>query len=123
MILAAIVVFLSTQSPAAAASANDLLPSCEYLIRNMGAAQDDRVRVNADGMPCWNYFLAIQDLSILAETDIKHPMLGFCPPAKSRLTQIIRVFVEYAEHNPAILHDSAAFVAVGALRNAFPCPP
>jgi hypothetical protein len=122
IIFVAASVFLSTGAPALAASANDLLPSCEALIRNLGAEQDGRVHLAADGVPCWHYFLAIQDLSKLAEPDIQHPILGICAPPTSRLTQIIRIFVQYAERNPAMLHEPAASVGLIALRGAFPCP-
>jgi len=115
-----IVCLIATISPSLADSADEMLPSCETLIRQIQES-GDQVLVSNKGRPCWDYFSAVQDLITIADADGRAPLLGICAPPSSRLTQIIRIFVEYAQRNPAQLHESAGLVAFMALRAAFPC--
>lgn len=112
--------FLVSISPATADSANDLLPSCEVLIRQ-SQVRGGEVFVPEEGHPCWYYFNAIENVIILADPATNQPLLGVCAPPTSTLTQIIRVFTDYAQRNPSELHESGVIVGLRALRQAFPC--
>jgi len=67
---------------------------------------DDQCHTHADGscslLParndvykCWGYMGAVQDLSGAVD-DTGKPVLGYCPDPKTTLTQLIRVFTNYA---------------------------
>src|SRR4051794_21825480 len=109
---------------AQAKTAGDLLISCEALERGLESRGEGKVWVPAPGMECWHYMSAVQDLSRLAERadDEATTLLRICPPPKSTLVQLVRVFTAYARAHPSALHVDAASIAVAALGEAFPCP-
>jgi uncharacterized phosphosugar-binding protein len=98
---------LIDSSAARGDSANEVLSSCEMLLRDL-VVQGDTVRFPRGGDHCWHYMTGMS-------------VLGACAPPESTLVQIIRVFVDYARKNPARLHLRAANIATAALRQAFPC--
>jgi Rap1a immunity proteins len=116
---------MATVGPAKAITANDMLPSCEVFLREMKVQNDGQLSFPREGQRCWYYIMSIQELSTLAD-DVDHrPIVGalkICAPENSTLTQFLRIFVNYAQSNPDKLHLKASFVAVQALRKAFPCP-
>jgi hypothetical protein len=70
---------------------------------------------------CWGYMSAVQDLSGFVDETGKR-VLGFCPDPKTKLTQHIRVFTNYARTHPQELHEKASLLILRAMLNAFPCP-
>lgn len=70
---------------------------------------------------CWGAFAAIQRLSATVDHNEK-PLLFSCPPEDSTQTQIITIFVRYAEKHPEKYHQDFVFSAIAALKEAFPCP-
>jgi len=108
--------------PALAMSGEELLRSCEILLRDgrTGPGPGDTVAVPSGGRPCWFYMSAIQDASTLGD-EANRPLLRFCAPPESTLMQYIRIFVDHARRNPAQLHESGARISQLALNNAFPC--
>jgi Rap1a immunity proteins len=97
-----------------------LLQSCELLLRDARASSDGKVWVPRDGMTCWTYMAAIQDFSVVAD-EARGPLIGLCAPPSRTLMQYIRIFVDHARKYPAQLHHKGAWIAHAALRNAFPC--
>jgi hypothetical protein len=116
---AAIAIF-GLMTSATAMTGEQLLQSCESLLREVKVSPDGRVRVPYEGLPCWNYMQAIQDASVVAD-ESGRPLLRICAPAESTLMQYIRIFADHARRNPAKLHESGAWIAQGALATAFPC--
>jgi hypothetical protein len=114
------ILVLGTTKTGTAMTAEQLLQSCEVLLRDAKFAPDGRVRVPSDGMRCWNYMQAIQDVSVITDEEMQ-PLLGFCAPPNSTLMQFIRIFVEHARRNTGELHQKGASVAQDALGIAFPC--
>jgi hypothetical protein len=49
-------------------------------------------------------------------------LLGACPAADTKTTQIVDVFVKYANAHRENLNAPAAAVAYNAMADAFPCP-
>jgi hypothetical protein len=109
---------LSASTPCYATTANELLVSCEAMLRTPQQS-DEQIAVPPSARPCWHYLSAVQDLSVYRENN--NMLLGVCPPPESSLTQYIRIFVEYARKHPATLHENASYIATLALREAFPC--
>jgi Rap1a immunity proteins len=111
-------------TPAAAASTEEILQSCQIFLRNE-KIDGDTVFVAREGLPCWMYLSAIQDVSMYSHTmppDKVAPILGSCLPAESTETQLIRIFVDYAQRHLAQLHKKASYTAILAFAEAFPCP-
>jgi hypothetical protein len=49
------------------------------------------------------------------------PLLKACLPEQSTRTQLIQVFIKFAEANPARLHEEGAPMAFESIQLAFPC--
>jgi Rap1a immunity proteins len=109
-----------TTAPGVGMTGEQLLQNCELLLKDVRTSPDGKVGIPQDGMPCWTYISAIQDVSRVVDDSLR-PLVGFCPPEKSSLMQFIRIFVDYARRTPAELHYNGAWVSVAALSRAFPC--
>jgi hypothetical protein len=122
-ILFAAVLLLLSSLPTLAQlqSGNELLLSCEVLERGLKVSGDKQLTIPHDpqAFMCWGFMAAIQQLSTIREDNRR--ILNACPPPTSTLTQLIRVFTNYAQSHPEELHQPAAWIAVNALRHAFPC--
>ena len=70
---------------------------------------------------CWGFFDAIQQAATLQYYGAPARALHICIPPGGTLVQMVLVFRRYVEVNPSVGHDEAFFVAMGALRKAFPC--
>lgn len=104
---------------ASAQTADELASKCQW-IRN-AKLEDQAVSrpQDFDAGECWGYFRALQSYSRFVKSGT--PLLGICAPSESRLTQFIKIFVNYVELNPQRGHEDAAIVALNALEKAFPC--
>jgi len=100
--------------------ASEILASCEVFLRQM-TMDGHAVTIPPRGIPCWYYISALQDA--ILNDDGQATLLKICTPPESRLVQHIRVFTQYAQNNPAALHNSPARIAVNAFRQAYPCGP
>jgi len=69
---------------------------------------------------CWGFMSAVQQYATLADQSGK-PFLNACPGPNTTLTQIIRVFTNYAGAHPEKLDSKAAAVVYNAMTDAFPC--
>ena len=103
------------------ADASQILASCEAMLREM-KMNGERVVISQSGIPCWHYLSALQDALTLSD-DGKTRLLKVCVPPEGRLTHLIRVFTQYAQQNPAELHEDPAQIAMRAFRLAYPCRP
>jgi hypothetical protein len=105
---------------AAAATASELLQSCEAVIHGQSPAMGRALDIPAVGVPCWYYMSAIQNMSVLVDPH-REPLLGICAPPSTTLMDYVRIFVRYARRPPNGTEENAAAVAVEALNEAFPC--
>lgn len=101
------------------ADASQILASCEAMLREM-KMNGERVVVPQSGTPCWFYLSALQDVMAFSG-DGKTPLLRVCAPPEGKLTHLIRIFTQYAQKNPAELHENPALIAVRAAQQAYPC--
>jgi Rap1a immunity proteins len=108
---------------AKALTANDILTSCEALLRNFKPLGGEQMSIPNQGAQCAGYISAFQGLSVLIENnnDGSGRILKICAPPESTLVQFIRIYVNYAQANPRLLHQDAAELVLAALRKAFPC--
>ncbi len=74
------------------------------------------------GLLCLGYMQAMQDISVLRDTDGR-AVFGACPSDQTRLGDLIRAFVVYANAHPDERGESAAIAVIKSFRQTFPCPP
>jgi len=118
--LLALTLFLC--SPAHSETGNGLLQACEALEREARISGGNiQLPARTDVHKCWGYMAAMQDLSVAVDETGK-PLLGSCPSPKTTLTQLIRVFTNYARAHPQELHLKASQLVYRAMLSAFPCP-
>jgi hypothetical protein len=117
--LLALIFFLCT--PAHSETGNTLLQACEVLERE-ARIEEGQVRLPArtEVHRCWGYMSAVQDISVIID-DTGKPLLESCPDPKTKLTQFIRVFTNYARTHPQELHETASVLIIRAMHQAFPC--
>lgn len=69
---------------------------------------------------CWGTFQAIQKVVIYVDS-ANRPFVHVCAPPQSTTSQLVAVFVAYAEKRPARLHEHGFDIALESLQSAFPC--
>lgn len=108
-------------SSAQAQTAGELLHACELFERGMHR-EGSTIFVPPGISPqlCWGFMTAVMQYATLADHDGK-TLLGACPPPDTTTSQIVRVFVSYAQAHPQKLSLRAAAVAYNAMKEAFPC--
>jgi hypothetical protein len=117
--LALTLFLLST--PAHSDSGDELLQACEALERTARISGDMIQLPNrTDVHRCWGYMSAVQDFSVVTNNGTR--LLKSCPGPNTTLTQLIRVFTNYARTHPQELHDKASVLVLSAMAQAFPCP-
>jgi Rap1a immunity proteins len=105
----------------------EVLQSCEAVLRSVKTIEPNRFWVPDEGIPCWHYLEAVFDMAGLVDkrqctsVPCRNPLLGICSPPEVTLIQHIRIFVDGAKKYPQLLHLRASDLAVVALREAFPC--
>jgi len=99
----------------------------EEMVSKCRAVTEAKIQGNAlefvqdfDSGVCWGGFGTLQTIGRFV-TDEKRILNVGCPPANSTLSQFITIFVAYARKHPERLHEDFVFVAMAALREAFPC--
>ena len=116
-----LIVLLALGSKAAlASSAQELLSSCRPIAK--ADVRDKYVWFPPTYQTgtCWGAFYVIQKVIVHVD-DSRLPIYGVCAPSSSTLTQLISIYVAYAEKNPQRLHEDFFDVALESLQNAFPC--
>ena len=120
--LLAAIFLLSATPPALAQTAGEMLHACQTLQRGIRIKGNDAfLPSGAEAQQCWGFMSAVQEYSVLADQG-GNRLLGACPAADIKTTQIVDVFVKYANEHPEKSGTSAAVAAYNAMADAFPCP-
>jgi len=102
-------------------TAEQLLQACENLERGLRFnGKTAYVPSDPDSNRCWGFFSAVQQTTAF-ETSPGNRLLFSCPGPTTTLTQIIRVFINFAHAHPEKLNERAAVIAYDAMQVAFPC--
>jgi hypothetical protein len=105
---------------ALASSAQELLSGCRPIAKADVSGEGVRFQQTYQSGVCWGTFGAIQKvISHIDET--RRPIYGVCAPSAGTLSQLVAVFVSYAERNPQRLHEDGFDIALESLQVAFPC--
>jgi hypothetical protein len=113
---------LSGTTPVLAQTAGEMLHACQTLQRGMRIKGDTAfLPSGTEAQQCWGFMSAVQEYSVLAD-QAGTRLLSACPAADTKTTQIVDVFVKYANAHPEKRDIPAAAVAYNAIADAFPCP-
>ena len=116
-----LIALVSLAAPRAlvAETAEEMLAACRALPK--ATVTDDRVAIPQDFRSgvCWGAFGVIQHLVVMAYQDGRR-IHRACAPAESTRTQLIAVFVKFADDHPERLHEPFLDVALASLQGAFP---
>lgn len=105
---------------AGAFSSGELLDSCQAIVRQE-RINGPRVTIPGEGVKCWYYFSAFQDIAILVDARTNLPFVPYCVPEEATLTQIIRIFVKFMADHPEKLHEPPGSLVFEALSKSWPC--
>lgn len=115
-----VLVSLTLSAQAATATPAQLLQSCQAVIDAAGSAQSATVEIPVEGLACWYYMAAIQNMSVVVDEHGRH-LLGICAPEDTTLMEYVRIVTRYARRNPPAHDDNIGALALRALVDAFPC--
>jgi hypothetical protein len=120
-IVVQIAAFCAVPFANAQGSTQEVLSSCRPIA--VAEVVNDSIRFNQDFSTgyCWGVFTAIQDVIVRGDSD-GNRYFSVCSPPESTLSQLIAIFVNYAEKNPQRFHENYFQVAMDSLVEAFPCP-
>ena len=114
---------LLLSTPAHSETGDGLLQACEALERGIRIMGDNvQLPARTDAHQCWGYMGAVQDFSVLIDPETGKRLIKTCPTPGTTLTQLIRVFTNYARTHPQELHQTASMLVLNAMAQAFPCP-
>lgn len=105
---------------AAAPTAAELLSLCRPVASGGISGEYAKFPQNFDTGICWGVFSAIQQTSRYMKDG--RTLMGVCAPPTSRTSQLVAIFVRYAESRPQQHHEDGIDLAYESLSNAFPCP-
>lgn len=117
-LLVAVGLSLATSHTSAAAP-EQILQSCQAVVKAAGDKQNATVEIPVAGLACWYYMAAIQHMSVVVDQHGEH-LLGVCAPPGTTLMQYVRIYAQYAERHSQDTDNDAA-LALRALVEAFPC--
>jgi len=105
---------------AKASSANELVESCNAVEQSAQSAPGDTVDISPEGLPCWYYMSAVQNMSALVDSKNER-LLALCPPAESTTLDFVRAFLRSAERKNETDVNNPAVLVLHALAKAYPC--
>jgi hypothetical protein len=114
----AVAILLATSGNVSAETALQATASCREVAK--GLKPDGQIYFSPAGQFCWGAFSMLQELSRLG-VSANDRTLGICAGEKVTRSQMILVFLKYADNNPAKLHGDFPFIALQALQEAFSC--
>ena len=113
---------LSANTMVLAQTAGEMLHACQALQRGMRVTGNTAfLPSGTEAQQCWGFMSAVQEYSVLAD-QAGTRLLNACPAADTKTTEIVDVFVKYANAHPEKRDTPAAAAAYNAMADAFPCP-
>ena len=112
--------FLLVRGDAVALSPAELPTSCEVITNASPLSAEKKLDIAAEGLPCWYYMSAVQNMTVRADERGKR-LLGICPPPESTVLDFVRIFVQNARTEEVRSQRNAAAFALLGLARAFPC--
>ena len=105
---------------AKAISTEELLSDCRPVASAEVTGNNVQLPTTVGAGVCWGTFLSIQKIIVQLD-DARRPLYGVCAPSTSTTTELISIFVSYAQSHPARYHEDGFSVALESLQLSFPC--
>jgi Rap1a immunity proteins len=100
----------------------ELARQCEALKKGAkGSGRALTIPRSRGPLLCWGYMQAVQDLGEFTDEDGRR-LAGFCPPQGSRLSDLIRAFLNSRLSRSADANANTLLAVIKALQEAYPCP-
>jgi hypothetical protein len=115
-----VLLLLALARPASADTVQEMLSACRPIAQSEVVGDYARFPQNYRTGYCWGVFTSIQQIIVHIDEN-RRRVYFICSPPEVRLTQIVAVFVTFAEKNPQRLHEDFFPFALESLRSAFPC--
>jgi hypothetical protein len=90
------VVCMVTPDTSGATSSAELLRSCVEIVNMARPTEGGEVNIPSNGLICWYYMSAIQNMSVLEDVHGVR-LLGICAPPDTHLMDFVRIFVQKAQ--------------------------
>ncbi len=103
-----------------AETTEEMLSSCRPLAKVEVSGGIAKFPENFETGMCWGAFSIVQTI-IVARSENNSLIFGVCVPEETKRTQLISVFMSYAESKPKRLHEDFFPVVLDGLRESFPC--
>jgi hypothetical protein len=114
-------VCLISVGAAKAQTASEYLQYCSEFLSSAVQRGDQVLLPPGGASNCWHFFIAFRELADMQDQAATAPSLGLCIPTNVRLTQLIRMFVMYANAHPQALQQAPAVMAWQATWQYFNC--
>jgi hypothetical protein len=100
-----------------------MVSNCKELSEAKISAHQISVPQDFETGVCWGSFGTILDAIFVVPDSFPKdgPMLHVCAPQEVTVTQLVQIFIAYTKQHPEQLHKEYFFVALSALKGAFPC--
>ena len=108
-----------TPDTSGATTSAELLLSCGEIVNMARPTEGGEVNIPSNGLICWYYMSAIQNMSVLEDVHGVR-LLGICAPPDTNLMDFARIFVQRAKKRK-VQNNNAAALAVVVLSQSFPC--
>jgi hypothetical protein len=125
MKIALIVIFtlaLGCARRANSETAEEMVSSCKAI--STSTVNNGHVILHQDFASgvCWGAFGSIQAVITFVDPNTVKPLFYACVPPGSTRTQLIQVFLVYAQAHPEEYQKDYMIVVLTSLQKAFPCP-
>lgn len=102
----------------------ELVRQCEpVLVAEAAVLREDRREVFAENQYdigyCTGFFAAILDANFISQLTLGESL--FCLPNGISISQMVKIYVRFADDHPETLHDRIPITIAVALGQAFPC--
>jgi hypothetical protein len=103
-------------------SPHELARDCEALQKGAkGSGRMLNIPRSRGPLICWGYMQAVQHLGEFTDEE-GHRLAGFCPPRKSRLSDLIHAYLNSGHSRRANAKGNTLVAVIKALQEAYPCP-
>jgi len=101
-------------------SAEEMVSNCKGIAEAKVSGDQVVVPSNLESGICWGAFASF-DAAMHYVGENNRPFFGVCEPSESTRSQMIKIFIAYAERHPDSYHKDFFLVALLAGRETFPC--
>lgn len=108
--------------PCRADTTETVLSNCRDVAKAKVTSDGVMLNPNYESGYCMGAFAVVAQMLMAVDSATHKPLFGVCLNSHHTRTQLIAVFVRYAEKHPERYNEDFPWVAFDAAKEAFPCP-